>query len=52
MLYKITYKRQSDRNPEKWTEFSEVLKLNDLYTCLKWLEKNKNNHKVVSIIQV
>lgn len=38
MLYKAKYKRRSDRNPEKWTEFSEVLNVKDLYSLLKWLE--------------
>lgn len=38
MLYKARYKRRSDRNPEKWTEFSEVLNVKDLYSLLKWLE--------------
>lgn len=38
MLYKARYKRRSDRNPEKWTEFSEVLNVKDLYSLMKWLE--------------
>lgn len=38
MLYKARYKRRSDRKPEKWTEFSEVLNVKDLYSLLKWLE--------------
>lgn len=38
MLYKVKYKHRSARNPEKWTEFSEVRRLEELYNLLKWLE--------------
>lgn len=49
MLYKARYKRRSDRNPEKWTEFSEVRRLEELYNLLKWLEKNSDDHILISI---
>lgn len=49
MKYKITYKRRSDRNHDKWAEFTEVLDLEKLYYCMKWLEKNCDSHKLISI---
>ena len=49
MIYEAKYKRRSARNPEKWTEFSEVLRLKDLYNLLKWLEKNSDDHTLISI---
>ena len=49
MLYKVKYKHRSARNPEKWTEFSEVRRLEELYNQLKWLEKNSDDHILISI---
>lgn len=50
MLYRITYRRRSDRDHSKWTEFSEVLRLKELYDCMKWLEKDAESHKLISIV--
>ena len=50
MLYLITYKRRSDRNPDKWTEFTETLSLSDLCNCLKWLEMVSSNHTLISVV--
>ena len=49
MLYKVKYKHRSARNPEKWTEFSEVRRVEELYNLLKWLEKNSDDHILISI---
>lgn len=49
MMYKITYTRRSDRDPNKWTKFSEVLALHDLYDCMKWLEKQED-HNLISVV--
>ena len=49
MLYKVKYKHRSARIPEKWTEFSEVRRLEELYNQLKWLEKNSDDHTLISI---
>ena len=49
MKYKITYKRRSDRNKDKWTEFTEVLELENLYYCMKQLERNSDSYKIISI---
>ena len=49
MKYKITYKRRSDRNKDKWTEFTEVLELENLYYCMKMLERNSDSYKIISI---
>lgn len=49
MKYKITYKRRSDRNKDKWTEFTEVLELENLYYCMKWIERNDDSYKIISI---
>lgn len=50
MKYKVHYERHSDRDCSKWTDFSEVLDLKDLYNLLKWMEKNRENHKLISIV--
>lgn len=50
MLYIITYKRRADRDRNKWTEFREVLATKDLIDCLKWLEKNSESHKLISVV--
>lgn len=50
MLYRITYKRRSDRDHKKWTEFWEVLALKELWYCLKWLEKNSESHELISVV--
>lgn len=50
MLYRITYKRRSDRDHKKWTEFREVLALKELYDCLKWLDQNSESHKLISVV--
>ena len=50
MLYRITYRRRSDRDNKKWTEFREVLGLEELTSCLKWLEKKSDNHELISVI--
>lgn len=52
MLYRITYKRRSDRNPDKWAEFTETLSLHDLYNCLQWLEMVSSNHTLISVVPV
>ena len=49
MKYRITYKRRSDRNKDKWTEFTEVLDLENLYYCMKQLERNSDSYKITSI---
>ena len=49
MKYRITYKRRSDRNKDKWTEFTEVLDLENLYYCMKQLERNSDSYKIISI---
>ena len=49
MKYKITYKRRSDRNKDKWTEFTEVLDLENLYYCMKMLERMSDSYKIISI---
>ena len=49
MKYRITYKRRSDRNKDKWTEFTEVLDLENLYYCMKMLERMSDSYKIISI---
>lgn len=49
MKYKITYKRRSDRNKDKWKEFTEVLDLENLYYCMKMLERMSDSYKIISI---
>lgn len=49
MLYRITYKRRSDRDRNKWTEFREVLQLKELYSCMKWLEECSDTHSLISV---
>ena len=49
MIYEAKCKHRSARNPEKWTEFSEVRRLEELYNLLKWLEKNSDDHILISI---
>lgn len=52
MKYKVSYKRRSDRDPNKWTAFDEVLDLKGLYDLLRWLEKNSDNHQLVTVLPV
>lgn len=49
MLYRVIYKRRSDRERDKWTEFRECLRVNEITDLLKWLEKNRDSHKLVSV---
>ena len=49
MLYRITYKRRSDRDKNKWTEFRVVLQLKELIDRMKWLEKNSDSHKLIKV---
>ena len=49
MLYTIRYKHRSARAPEKWTEFRQVLPLKELYDQLRWLEKNSDDHTLISV---
>lgn len=50
MMYRITYKRRADRDHGKWIEFREVLHLSELNDCMKWLEKNADSHKLISVV--
>lgn len=50
--YKVQYKRCSDRDHTKWTAFEEVLPLKEMVHLLQWLEKNGENHKLITITQV
>lgn len=52
MKYKVSYKRRSDRNPNKWTAFDEVCGLKELYDLLRWLEKNCDNHQLIAVVPV
>ena len=52
MKYKVSYKRRSDRNPNKWTAFDEVCGLKELYDLLRWLEKNCDNHQLIAVAPV
>ena len=49
MIYEVKYKHRSARNQEKWTEFSAFRRLEELYNLLKWLEKNSDDHLLISI---
>lgn len=51
MLYKVTYKRRSDRNPDTWITLSKtVFCLRQLYTLLRRLEGNREMYKLVSVV--
>ena len=48
MRYRVKYKRRSDRKPQKWTEFEEILPRQDMFDLVKWLEENEN-HRLISV---
>lgn len=48
MKYRVCYKRRSDRDPNRWAFFEELLDLKGLYDLLRWLEKQEN-HQLIAI---
>ena len=51
MLYKVTYKRRSDRNPDNWITLSKtVFCLRQLHSLLRRMERNRKTHKLISVV--
>lgn len=49
MKYKITYKHRSGRDKNKWTVFTEILDTEEMYSCVRWIEKNSEDHTLISV---